>query len=129
MADDDAGGTVLGFPGGLTIPGPVGSAPPAPGADTPTLTALPTLAPPPSLLVAGNSDVGGGGDTTATHADPGIPDSPQGQGIAAMSVVMMAGITVAAMRGAWNAAAYLKARHEHHRVFDDKMQAASLILE
>ncbi|MEU8622781.1 hypothetical protein [Streptomyces sp. NPDC048623] len=125
MADDDAGGTVLGFPGGLTIPGPVGSAPPAPGADTPTLTALPTLAPPPSLLVAGNSDVGGGGDTTAAHADPGIPDSPQGQGIAAMSVVMMAGITVAAMRGAWNAAAYLKARHEHHRAIADKQQAAA----
>ncbi|MCZ0983763.1 hypothetical protein O1L60_44160 [Streptomyces diastatochromogenes] len=125
MADDDAGGTVLGFPGGLTIPGPVGSGPPAPGADTPTLTALPTLAPPPSLLVAGNSDVGAGGDTTATHADPGIPDSPQGQGIAAMSVVMMAGITVAAMRGAWNAAAYLKARHEHHREIADKQQAAA----
>ncbi|MFK0223271.1 hypothetical protein ACIQWN_34440 [Streptomyces vinaceus] len=125
MADDDAGGTVLGFPGGLTIPGPVGSAPPAPGADTPTLTALPTLAPPPSLLVAGNSDVGGGGDTTAAHADPRIPDSPQGQGIAAMSVVMMAGITVAAMRGAWNAAAYLKARHEHHRAIADKQQAAA----
>ena len=32
MADDDAGGTVYGFPGGLTIPGPVGSGPPPPGA-------------------------------------------------------------------------------------------------
>ncbi|MGR4884020.1 hypothetical protein ACIPUC_32020 [Streptomyces sp. LARHCF249] len=125
MADDDAGGTVLGFPGGLTIPGPVGSGPPAPGAAAPTLTALPTLAPPPSLLVAGNSDVGGGGSTTAAHADPGIPDSPQGPGIAAMSVVMMAGITVAAMRGAWNAAAYLKARHEHHRAIADQQRAAA----
>ncbi|WP_030298988.1 hypothetical protein [Streptomyces katrae] len=125
MADDDAGGTVLGFPGGLTIPGPVGSGPPAPGADAPTLTALPTLAPPPSLLVAGNSDVGAGGDTTTAHADPGIPDSPHGTGIAAMSVVMMAGITVAAMRGAWNAAAYLKARHEHHRAIADQQRAAA----
>ncbi|WP_331761850.1 hypothetical protein [Streptomyces sp. NBC_01546] len=125
MADDDAGGTVLGFPGGLTIPGPVGSGPPAPGADAPTLTALPTLAPPPSLLVAGNPDVGGGSSTTAAHADPGIPDSPQGPGIAAMSVVMMAGITVAAMRGAWNAAAYLKARHEHHRAIADQQRAAA----
>ncbi|MFG2637938.1 hypothetical protein ACGFX8_29620 [Streptomyces sp. NPDC048362] len=124
MADDDAGGTVLGFPGGLTIPGPVGSGPPPPGAAAPSLSDLPELAPPPSLLVAGDSDVGGGSTTTA-HADPGMPDRPDGQGIAAMSVVMMAGITVAAMRGAWNAAAYLKARHEHHRAIADQQRAAA----
>ncbi|MCE0446803.1 hypothetical protein LT493_26095 [Streptomyces tricolor] len=35
MADDDAGGNVLGFPGGLTIPGPVGGGPPPPGAAAP----------------------------------------------------------------------------------------------
>ncbi|MFE2512640.1 hypothetical protein ACFXC9_30095 [Streptomyces naganishii] len=127
MADDDAGGTVLGFPG-LTIPGPVGSGPPAPGAAAPSLTPLPTLAPPPSLMVAGNPTVGGGssgGNAVAVNADPGIPDSPQGTGIAAMSVVMMAGITVAAMRGAWNAASYLKARHEHHRAIADQARAAA----
>lgn len=124
MADDDAGGTVYGFPGGLTIPGPVGSTPP-PGAAAPSLPALPALAPPPSLLVAGNSSVGGGGTTTTANADPGLPDSPQGPGIAAMSVVMMAGITVAAMRGAWNASAYLKARHEHHRAIADQQRAAA----
>ncbi|MFF0386874.1 hypothetical protein [Streptomyces sp. NPDC004286] len=125
MVDDDAGGTVYGFPGGLTIPGPVGSSPPPPGAAAPSLPDLPDLAPPPSLLVAGNSDVSGGGSTTTAHADPGIPDSPEGQGIAAMSVVMMAGITVAAMRGAWNAASYLKARHEHHRAIADQQRAAA----
>ncbi|MFF3488738.1 hypothetical protein ACFYXC_36525 [Streptomyces sp. NPDC002701] len=125
MADDDAGGTVYGFPGGLTIPGPVGSGPPPPGAAAPSLPALPALAPPPSLLVAGNSDISGGGSTTTAHADPGMPDSPEGQGIAAMSVVMMAGITVAAMRGAWNAAAYLRARHEHHRAIADQQRAAA----
>ncbi|MEV6840854.1 hypothetical protein AB0N17_41355 [Streptomyces sp. NPDC051133] len=124
MADDDAGGTVLGFPGGLTIPGPVGSGPPPPGAAALSLSDLPELAPPPSLLVAGDSDVSGGSTTTA-HADPGMPDRPEGQGIAAMSVVMMAGITVAAMRGAWNAAAYLKARHEHHRAIADQQRAAA----
>ncbi|MEU9157968.1 hypothetical protein AB0D59_47460 [Streptomyces sp. NPDC048417] len=125
MADDDAGGTVYGFPGGLTIPGPVGSGPPPPGAAAPSLPDLPDLAPPPSLLVAGNSDVSGGGSTTTAHADPGMPDSPEGQGVAAMSVVMMAGITVAAMRGAWNAASYLKARHEHHRAIADQRRAAA----
>jgi hypothetical protein len=125
MADDDAGGTVYGFPGGLTIPGPVGSGPPPPGAAAPRLPDLPELAPPPSLLVAGNSDAGSGGSTTTAHADPGMPDSPEGQGIAAMSVVMMAGITVAAMRGAWNAAAYLKARHEHHRAIADQQRTAA----
>ncbi|MFJ8769895.1 hypothetical protein [Streptomyces clavifer] len=124
MADDDAGGTVYGFPGGLTIPGPVGSTPP-PGAAAPSLPTLPALAPPPSLLVAGNSSVGGGDTTTTANADPGLPDSPQGPGIAAMSVVMMAGITVAAMRGAWNASAYLKARHEHHRAIADQQRAAA----
>ncbi|MEV8606009.1 hypothetical protein AB0465_39790 [Streptomyces griseoviridis] len=124
MADDDAGGTVYGFPGGLTIPGPVGSGPPPPGAAAPTLPSLPALAPPPSLLVAGNPGVGSG-NTTAANADPGMPDSPQGSGVAAMSAVMMAGITVAAMRGAWNAAAYLKARHEHHRAIADQQRAAA----
>ncbi|MCM2424206.1 hypothetical protein [Streptomyces sp. RKAG293] len=124
MADDDAGGTVYGFPGGLTIPGPVGSTPP-PGAAAPSLPTLPALAPPPSLLVAGNSSVGGGSTTTTANADPGLPDSPDGPGIAAMSVVMMAGITVAAMRGAWNATAYLKARHEHHRAIADQQRAAA----
>ncbi|MFE7854410.1 hypothetical protein [Streptomyces sp. NPDC057403] len=127
MADDDAGGRILGFPG-LTIPGPVGSGPPAPGAAAPALNPLPTLAPPPSLMVAGNPTVGGGssgGNTVAVNADPGTPDSPQGTGIAAMSVVMMAGITVAAMRGACNAASYLKARHEHHRAIADQARAAA----
>ncbi|MEU0119073.1 hypothetical protein ABZ137_36700 [Streptomyces bobili] len=124
MADDDAGGTVYGFPGGLTIPGPVGSTAPPPGAAAPTLPALPALAPPPSLLVAGNPGVGSGNTTTA-NADPGMPDSPQGSQVAAMSVVMMAGITVAAMRGAWNAAAYLRARHEHHRAIADQQRAAA----
>lgn len=127
MADDDAGGRILGFPG-LTIPGPVGSGPPATGAAAPSLTPLPTLAPPPSLTVAGSPAVGGGssgGNTVSVNADPGMPDNPQGAGIAAMSVVMMAGITVAAMRGAWNAATYLKARHEHHRAIADQARSAA----
>ncbi|MDX2835474.1 hypothetical protein [Streptomyces scabiei] len=131
MADDDAGGRILGFPG-LTIPGPVGSGPPAPGAAAPSLAALPTLAPPPSLLVAGNPGLNGGntggssgGNTVSVNADPGMPDNPQGAGIAAMSVVMMAGITVAAMRGAWNVASYLQARHEHHRAIADQARSAA----
>jgi hypothetical protein len=123
MADDDAGGTVLGFPG-LRIPGPVGSGPPPPGAGAPSLAPLPTLAPPPSLMVADNPDLSGG-NSVAVNADPGMPDASERPGIAAMSVVMMAGITVAAMRGAWNAAAYLKARHEHHRAIADQQRAAA----
>ncbi|MFD9151862.1 hypothetical protein ACFWDF_32385 [Streptomyces diastaticus] len=124
MADDDAGGTVYGFPGGLTIPGPVGSTPP-PGAAAPSLPELPALAPPPSLLVAGDSSVEGRDATTTANAEPGLPDSPQGPGIAAMSVIMMSGIAVAAMRGAWNASAYLKARREHHRAIADQQRAAA----
>ncbi|MFD3931723.1 hypothetical protein [Streptomyces sp. NPDC058614] len=123
MADDHAGGRILGFPG-LTIPGPVGSGPPPPGASTPSLTPLPALAPPPSLMVAASPALTGR-NTVAVHPDPGMPNSPQGAGIAAMSVVMMAGITVAAMRGAWNAAAYLKARHEHHRAIADQQRMAA----
>ncbi|MGW0836523.1 hypothetical protein [Streptomyces prunicolor] len=128
MADDDTGGTLHPFPG-LRIPGAVADDPPPASGGFPALAPVAALAPPASLSVAGAPSLSGGtapGATTAHH-DPGLTgdSDSSGQGVGAMSVVMMAGITVAAMRGAYHVAAYLKARHEHHRAIADQQNAAA----
>ncbi|MFJ8755241.1 hypothetical protein ACIREO_38940 [Streptomyces sp. NPDC102441] len=128
MADDDTGGTLHPFPG-LRIPGAVADDPPPASGGFPVLAPVAALAPPASLSVADAPDLSGGAaaGTTTAHRDPGLSGDSQssGSGVAAMSVVMMAGITVAAMRGAYHAAAYLKARHDHHRAIADQQGVAA----
>ncbi|MFJ6384681.1 hypothetical protein ACIQI7_32325 [Kitasatospora sp. NPDC092039] len=123
MADDTTG-TVLGFPG-LTLPGVVGED--GPGDGLPTLAPLTTeFAPPASLSVPEGPELGGNSETAA-HGMEAAP--PAGSGsfaqVASMSTVMMAGITVAALRGAYHAVGYLKARAEHFKAVRDQQNAVT----
>ncbi|MFJ9777119.1 hypothetical protein ACIRVF_38790 [Kitasatospora sp. NPDC101157] len=124
MADDTTGGTVLGFPG-LSLPGVVGED--GPGDGLPTLAPLTTeFAPPASLSVEEGPDLSGREESTANGMEA-APAAGSGSfaGTAAMSTVMMAGITVAALRGAYHAVGYLKARAEHFKAVRDQQSAAA----
>ncbi|MEE1783052.1 hypothetical protein PUR71_09000 [Streptomyces sp. SP17BM10] len=123
MADDTTG-TVLGFPG-LTLPGVVGED--GPGDGLPTLAPLTTeFAPPASLSVPEGPELGGNSETAA-HGMEAAPAAGSGSlaGVASMSTVMMAGITVAALRGAYHAVGYLKARAEHFKAVRDQQNAVT----
>ncbi|MDH6709864.1 hypothetical protein P3T27_006613 [Kitasatospora sp. MAA19] len=123
MADDTTG-TVLGFPG-LTLPGVVGED--GLGDGLPTLAPLTTeFAPPASLSVPEGPALGGNAETAA-HGMEAAPAAGSGSlaGVASMSTVMMAGITVAALRGAYHAVGYLKARAEHFKAVRDQQSAAT----
>ncbi|MFJ4672816.1 hypothetical protein [Kitasatospora purpeofusca] len=123
MADDTTG-TVLGFPG-LTLPGVVGED--GSGDGLPTLAPLTTeFAPPASLSVPEGPELGGSSETTA-HGMEAAPAAGSGSlaGVASMSAVMMAGITVAALRGAYHAVGYLKARAEHFKAVRDQQNAVT----
>lgn len=128
MADDDTGGTLHTFPG-LRIPGAVADDPPPASGGFPTLAPMADLAPPASLSVADAPSLSGGSaaDTATAHHEPGLAGDSESsrRGVGTMSVVMMAGITVAAMRGAYHVAAYLKARHDHHRAIANQQGAAA----
>ncbi|MFF8775088.1 hypothetical protein [Kitasatospora sp. NPDC015120] len=120
MADDTTG-TVLGFPG-LTLPGVVGED--GPGDGLPTLAPLTTeFAPPASLSVPEAPALGGSGEIAA-HGMGAVPDAGSGSlsQLAPMSAVLAAGITVAALRGAYHAVGYLKARAEHFKAVRDQQK-------
>ncbi|MET8624709.1 hypothetical protein ABZW30_13285 [Kitasatospora sp. NPDC004669] len=124
MADDTTGGTLIGLPG-LTLPGVVGEG--GPGDGLPTLAPLTTeFAPPASLSVPEGPALGGNAET-AVHGMEAASAAGDGSlaGVASMSTVMMAGITVAALRGAYHAVAYLKARAEHFKAVRDQQNAAT----
>ncbi|WP_043478096.1 hypothetical protein [Kitasatospora sp. MBT66] len=123
MADDTTG-TVLGFPG-LTLPGVVGEDGPDDG--LPALAPLTTEFTPPASLSVADAPVLGGNEETAAHGMEAAPDAGPGSlsSVAAMSTVMMAGITVAALRGAYHAVGYLKARAEHFKAVRDQQDAAT----
>ncbi len=120
MADDTTGGTVLGFPG-LTVPGVVGEG------GLPALAPLTTeFTPPASLAIPENPALGGESESAAL-AMGAAPAAGPGSlaSVAAMSTVMMAGITVAALRGAYHAVGYLKARAEHFKAVRDQQEAVT----
>ncbi|ARF83230.1 hypothetical protein ACIG0C_30215 [Kitasatospora aureofaciens] len=124
MADDTTGGTVHTLPG-LSLPGVVGED--GPGDGLPTLAPLTTeFAPPASLSVEEGPDLSGREESTANGMEA-APAAGSGSfaGTAAMSTVMMAGITVAALRGAYHAVGYLKARAEHFKAVRDQQSAAA----
>ncbi|MGW7445000.1 hypothetical protein [Kitasatospora sp. NPDC054795] len=123
MADDTTG-TVLGFPG-LTLPGVVGED--GPGDGMPTLAPLTTEFSPPASLFIPEAPVLGGETETAASGMEAAPTVGSGSlaGVASMSTVMMAGITVAALRGAYHTVEYLKARAEHHKAVRDQQGAAA----
>ncbi|MFJ1796537.1 hypothetical protein [Kitasatospora griseola] len=121
MADEtpEGGGTVLGFPA-LLVPGAVTEA-----VGTPTLAPLTTeFGPPASLSVPANPVISGAAEvaSSAMEAAPAAGPGSLGQ-VAAMSSVMMAGITVTALRGAYHAVSYLKARAEHFKSVRDQQEA------
>ncbi|GAA2154330.1 hypothetical protein GCM10009760_53150 [Kitasatospora kazusensis] len=120
MADETTGGTVLGFPG-LMVPGAVGEGGP------PTLAPLTGEFAPPASLSVPESPALGGAAETAAHGMEAAPAAGPGSlaGVAAMSSVMMAGITVAALRGAYHAVGYLKARAEHFKSVRDQQEAVT----
>ncbi|MFD8463299.1 hypothetical protein [Streptomyces antimycoticus] len=114
MADDDPGNVI-------TLPvinlNPPGDGPPASGGGLPTLPDTPPAVPPGQVNLP-SPDLDGDEDeddpapgVMAQAADAGSP----ARGSASMAMVALAGIAVAALRGAWNVAAYLKARREHHQ--------------
>ncbi|MFD5463335.1 hypothetical protein ACFWIQ_10995, partial [Kitasatospora sp. NPDC127059] len=120
MADND-GGTVLGFPR-LTVPGVVAEDQP-PG-DAPALAPLATdLAPPASLSIPENPEL----SRESEYAAPAAPPAESGglANVAAMSAVMMAGITVAALRGAAHFVAYMKARAEHQKAAERQQKPSA----
>ncbi|MEU5104115.1 hypothetical protein AB0H07_17755 [Streptomyces sp. NPDC021354] len=114
MADDDPGNVI-------TLPvinlSPPGDSPPSPDGGLPTLPDTPPAVPPgrinlPSPDLDGDEDEDDPAPGMVAHAaDAGSP----ARGTASVAMVVMAGIAVAALRGAWNVAAYLKARREHHK--------------
>ncbi|MEU5274194.1 hypothetical protein AB0G77_38095 [Streptomyces hygroscopicus] len=125
MADDDPGNVI-------TLPvinlNPPGDDPPPSGGGLPTLPDTPPAVPPGQISLP-SPDLDNDEDeddpapgVMAQAADAGSP----ARGSASMAMVALAGIAVAALRGAWNVAAYLKARREHHQaVAEQARQEAS----
>ncbi|GGP84036.1 hypothetical protein ACWDY7_32245 [Streptomyces calvus] len=129
MADDDRGADVL------TLPtfnlSPPGSTPD--DDDVPGLPEPPSTAPPPDFSLPFHVP---DGEEDGSDHDPDnvagemIANAVSGTGTparatASMAMVTMAAIAVAAMRGTWSMAAYLKARREHHDAVADKAREAA----
>ncbi|MER5353428.1 hypothetical protein ABT093_24220 [Kitasatospora sp. NPDC002551] len=120
MADDTTG-TVLGFPG-LTLPGVVGED--GPGGGLPTLAPLTTEFAPPASLSVPEGPAFGGNEETSAQGMGTVPAAGSGSlaQVASMSAVLAAGITVAALRGAYHAVGYLRARAEHFKAVRDQQK-------
>ncbi|GAA2417902.1 hypothetical protein ACFPFX_04705 [Streptomyces mauvecolor] len=129
MTDDDRGGDVITLPVlNLSPPGgdaPDDGVPPPPEAGD--------LAPPPDFFLPFPTP-GDGDDEDTTDPDDIAPQmiasASSGTGTparatASMAMVTMAAIAVAALRGTWSAANYLRARREHHDAVADKAREAA----
>ena len=129
MADDDRGADVLTLP---TINlSPPGSAPD--DDEVPTLPAPPDTAPPPDFTLPFHLPEDEEDDSEYDPDDAAgemVAEATSGTGTparatASMAMVTMAAIAVAALRGTWSVAAYLKARREHHDAVADKAREAA----
>ncbi|WP_026179402.1 hypothetical protein [Streptomyces hokutonensis] len=128
MTDDGRGADVITLPMlNLAPPGAAPDdgvpAPPEPG----------DLAPPPAFFLPFPTP-GDDGDSSAVDPDDVAPqmvaNASSGTGTparatASMAMVTMAAIAVAALRGTWSVANYLKARREHHDAVADKAREAA----
>ncbi|MGK5545689.1 hypothetical protein ACSNOH_13295 [Streptomyces sp. URMC 127] len=128
MTDDGRGADVITLPMlNLSPPGSApddGVPPPPPPGD---------LAPPPDFFLPFSTP---GGDDDSSTVDPDdvapqmVANASSGTGTparatASMAMVTMAAIAVAALRGTWSMANYLKARREHHDAVADKAREAA----
>ncbi|MGP3950971.1 hypothetical protein [Streptomyces sp. 7N604] len=129
MADDDRGADVLTLP---TINlSPPGSDPD--GDDVPTLPEPPNTAPPPDFTLPFHLPADEEDDSEYDPDDAAgemVDEATSGTGTparatASLAMVTMAAIAVAALRGTWSMAAYLKARREHHDAVADKAREAA----
>ncbi|WP_331762346.1 hypothetical protein OG612_45145 (plasmid) [Streptomyces sp. NBC_01527] len=129
MADDDRGADVFTLP---TINlSPPGSTPD--DDHVPTLPAPPSTAPPPDFTLpfhlpadeedSSEHDPDNAAGEMVTQATNGTGTPTRAT--ASMAMVTMAAIAVAALRGTWSAAAYMKSRREHHDAVADKAREAA----
>ncbi|WP_053199821.1 hypothetical protein [Streptomyces viridochromogenes] len=128
MTDDGRGADVITLPQlNLSPPGsaPDDGVPPPPEAGD--------LAPPPDFFLPFSTP---GDDDDSSTVDPDdvapqmVANASSGTGTparatASMAMVTMAAIAVAALRGTWSVANYLKARREHHDAVADKAREAA----
>ncbi|MGW2112014.1 hypothetical protein [Streptomyces sp. NPDC001948] len=128
MTDDGRGADVI------TLPMP-NLAPPGGASDdgVPPPPTLGDLAPPPDFFLP-FSTFDDGDDSSTVDPDDVAPqmvaNASSGTGTparatASMAMVTMAAIAVAALRGTWSMANYLKARREHHDAVADKAREAA----
>ncbi|MEU6175841.1 hypothetical protein ABZ832_28530 [Streptantibioticus parmotrematis] len=129
MADDDRDADVLTLPRfNLSPSGAV-----ADDDDVPGLPEPPSTAPPPDFSLpfhVPEDEEDGSAHDPDNAAGEMVNDAVSGTGTPAratssMAMVTMAAIAVAAMRGTWSMASYLKARREHHDAVADKAREAS----
>ncbi|TLS45715.1 hypothetical protein FE633_13180 [Streptomyces montanus] len=129
MADDDRGADVYTLP--MINLSPPGSAPD--DDDVPTLPEPPDTAPPPEFTLPFHLPDDEEDDSDYDQDDAAgemVAEAASGTGTparatASMAMVTMAAIAVAALRGTWSVAAYLKARREHHDAVADKAREAA----
>ncbi|MEW2467890.1 hypothetical protein AB0919_23140 [Streptomyces sp. NPDC046994] len=129
MADDDRGADILTLPMiNLSLPGPASD-----DDGVPTLPAPPNTAPPPDFTLPFHLPAD---EENSSEHDPDntagelVTQAASGTGTptratASMAMVTMAAVAVAALRGTWSVAAYLKARREHHAAVADKVREAA----
>ena len=127
MTDDGRGADVITLPS-LNLSPPDdgvgdGDVPPPPEAGN--------LAPPPDFFLPfptpGDGDDAADPDGVAQEmaADAASGTGTPARATASMAMVTMAAIAVAALRGTWSVANYLKARREHHDAVADKARSAA----
>lgn len=125
MSDDGRGGDVF-----TLHLAPPDSGPPDDG--LPPAPAAGDLAPPPDFFLPFQAD--DGDDSSTVDPDGVAPhmvaNATSGTGTparaaASMAMVTMTAIAVAALRGTWSVANYLKARREHHAAVADKARSAA----
>lgn len=129
MADDERGADVLTLPT-INLMGPDDG---ALGDDEPAVDDLPDASPPPEFTLPFHLPEDEEDDSEYDPDDAAgemVSQAASGTGTparatASMAMVTMAAIAVAALRGTWSMAAYLKARREHHDAVADKAREAA----
>ncbi|MFF4934267.1 hypothetical protein ACFY2H_36045 [Streptomyces griseofuscus] len=132
MTDDGRGADVITLPM-LNLAPPGATAGGAPDDDVPPPPEAGDLAPPPDFFLPFSTPGDDDGSSTVDPDDVApqmIADASSGTGTraratASMAMVTMAAIAVAALRGTWSMASYLKARREHHDAVADKAREAA----